>query len=358
MRLLTDLPAETILGIYSLCSSVHDVLNLSQTCRRLHALLPPSQKLSVLLSVAEVHAGPIFDVVQLLTVNDMQAAHEIRQPSISYSLLRDIISVSHTAREWQEIYPSKKWDEKYADRRVLTAAEQYSLRRAIYRLGLFSRAFHNCNYPRESRLHPIMIAQRCRLLRAWSTEELAEIEDVRAIMRSVLESSLLGNDDLHWELEPAFPGRHQQQPSAFPLASRSYLNLASTMKNAFHTSYERGLVNQRPHGRQTSSLSTGMYGWVDDITRFYVLEDLMKLDPEQVLWLRENACPNMQVLDHVAPVGEEWFMNNGETFAQTFEAVMVDRGEDVREIRERIARGELGIARRIGDLQDVKAIDS
>jgi hypothetical protein len=101
-----------------------------------------------------------------------------------------------------------------------------------------------------------------------------------------------------------------------------------------------------------------MYGWVDDITRFYVLEDLMKLDPEQVLWLRENACPNMQVLDHVAPVGEEWFMNNGETFAQTFEAVMVDRGEDVREIRERIARGELGIARRIGDLQDVKAIDS
>lgn len=351
MRLLTDLPAEIILEIYGSCCSIHDVLSLSQTCRRLHALLPPSNKLSVLLSVAEIHAGPIFDVVQLLTANDAQAAYEIRQPSISYSLLRDIISVSQTAQEWQEIYPRKKWDEKYADRRVLDPAEQHSLRRAIYRLWLFSQAFHNRNYPRESRLHPTTIAQRCRLLRAWSTEELAEIEDFRAIMRSVLESTLLGNDDLHWELEPAFPRRYHQSGD-FPLTSRSHWNSTTALKNGFQTSYDDG---DSVHCAQASGF--GMYGWVDDVTRFYVVEDLMKLDPEQVLWLREEVYMNVQVPPHVAPLGEEWFVNNGETFAQTFETVMADRGEDAQEIRERIARGDLGIARRIRDPQGGKSID-
>ena len=358
MRLLTDLPAETILGIYSSCSSVHDVLSLSQTCRRLHALLPPSQKLSVLLSVTEAHAGPVSDVVQLLTVNDVQSAHGIRQPPISYSLLRDIIYVSQTAQEWQEIYPRIKWDEKYADRRVLNPAEQYSLRRAIYRLWLFSRAFHNCNYPRDSRLHPILIAQRCRLLRAWSTEDLAEIEDFRAIMRSILESTLLGHEILHGELEPAFPGQ-DHQPGAFPPGSRGFWSSATTFKNAFHTSYdERGFAIQSRRGVQPSILSTGMCGWVDETTRFYVLEDLMKLDPEQVLWLRGNGNLDVQVPDRLAPLGEEWFMNNGDTFGQTFDMVMSDRGEDAEEIRERIAQGDLGIAKRMLDMHCVEQIDS
>jgi hypothetical protein len=316
----------------------------------LHALLPSSKKLSVLLSVAETHAGPIFDVVQLLTLNDVQAAHEIRQPSVSYSLLRDVISVSHTAQEWQEIYPMRKWEETYADRRILNLGEQYSLRRAIYRLWLFSRAFHNCNHPREFRLHPTTMTEKCRLLRTWSTEELAEIEDFRGIMRSVLESTILGNEGLHWGLEPT-SGRYHQTPGVFPVASRSYLNSATTLKNAFHTSYDdKRLVKQRWSSAQASGFPIGMYGWVDDITRFYVLEDLMKLDPEQVLWLKEHTYLNMQVSDEVAPLGEDWFINNGETFAQTFEMVMADRGEDALEIRERIARGDLGIAKRIGCL--------
>jgi hypothetical protein len=356
MYLLIDLPAETLLGIYGSCSSVNDVLNLSQTCRRLYALLPSSQKLSVLLSVAEAQAGPIFDVVQLLTVNDVQAAHEIREPSMSYHLLRDILLVAQTAQEWQEIYPREKWDEKYADRRLLNPEELYALRRAIYRLWLFSRAFHNPNYPRESRLHPARIKERCRLLRAWSTEELAEIEDFRGIMRSVLESAILGEEDLYWELEPT-SGRFHRKPCTFPLAPRPYLNSVTTLKNAFHISNDdRVSLNQRLHSMQALAFRARMYGRVDDITRFYVLEDLMKLDPEQVLWLQENAYLNLQVPDQVGSMGEEWFINNGETFAQSFEMVMADRGEDAQEIRERIARGDLGIAMGTGYLQHIQQV--
>lgn len=345
MCLLTDLPAETLLGIYSSCSSVIDVLNLSQTCRRLHALLPSSQKLSVLLSVAETQAGPVFDIVQLLTAKDVQAAHETREPSMSYHLLRDILSIAQTAQEWQEIYPREKWDEKYADRRTLNPEEQYALRRAIYRLWLFSRAFHNSRYPRESRLHPIRITERCRFLRAWSTEELAEIEDFRGIMRSVLESAILRQEDLYWERESVSERFHRKQ-CICPLASQSYLNSVRTLKNAFHTSNDdRVSVNQRLHGMQSLGFQAGVHGWADDITRFYALEDLMKLDPEEVLWLQANAYLHLQVPDQIGSMGEEWFINNGETFAHTFGMVMADRGEDAQEIQERIARGELGIAR-------------
>ena len=340
MPLLRDLPAETILDIYSACSSIYDVLNLSQTCKRLHGLLPTSKKLPVLLAVTENNAGPTFDIVQLLTVNDVQAAHEIRQPPISYSLLRNIISVSYAAQEWQEIYPMSKWDKNYADRRVLNSAEQHSLRRAIYRLWLFSRAFHNCNYVRESRLLANTMTQRCRLLRSWSTEELAEIEDFRSVVRSVLESTLLGTDLPHWELEPLFPGSFHQQRGALSLSSRMCLYPATRPKNVFHTSYDdTAFVRPGP---------TGLCGWTDEIDRFYVLEDLMKLDPEQVLWFRDIACLDVRVSSHVTPLGEEWFMNNGETFSATFESVLSDRGESPEEIRRLIASGDLGIARRIG----------
>ena len=335
MRSLTDLPAETIMGIYSACSTVHDVLNLSQTCQRLQALLSASKKLSVLLSVAENHAGPIFDIVQFLTANGVQAAHEVRQPPISYSLLQNIISVSYTAQAWQDIYPRSKWDKNYADRRVLGSTEQYSLRRAIYRLWLFSRAFHNRDYPRESRLQPNKMTQRCRLLRTWSTEELAEIEDFRCIMRSVLESTIL-----YWDLEPAFPGRHIQQQGVFSLLSRPHMNSATRrFKNVFHTSCDdTAFVHQGLIGR---------HGWIDDVAKFYVLEDLMKLDPEQVLWFREVACVDMYAANHIGPVGEDWFVNNGETFAEAFERVLADRGESPEEIRRLIELGDLGIARRV-----------
>jgi len=71
----------------------------------------------------------------------------------------------------------------------------------------------------------------------------------------------------------------------------------------------------------------------------------MKLGPEQVLYFQETA--HVGVSNETAVLGEEWFMNNGETFAETFERVLSDRGENPAEIRGLIASGDLGIARRI-----------
>ena len=69
---------------------------------------------------------------------------------------------------------------------------------------------------------------------------------------------------------------------------------------------------------------------------------MLKLDPGQVLWLMENAPLKGMVEGYVRELGA-WFENNGETFGQTLEWVMRERGEDVEELREGIREGESGI---------------
>ena len=69
---------------------------------------------------------------------------------------------------------------------------------------------------------------------------------------------------------------------------------------------------------------------------------MLKLDPEQIMWLKENAPFKGMVESYVKGLGE-WFENNGETFGQTLDWVMQERGEDVDELRENVWEGSQGI---------------
>ena len=68
---------------------------------------------------------------------------------------------------------------------------------------------------------------------------------------------------------------------------------------------------------------------------------MLKLDPGQIVWLKENAPLKGMVEAFVKSLGE-WFENNGETFGQTLEWVIRERGEDIEELREGIREGDLG----------------
>lgn len=92
-----------------------------------------------------------------------------------------------------------------------------------------------------------------------------------------------------------------------------------------------------------ASHEPGAEGWGDDVGHYYIVEDMLKMDPGQILWLRENAPLKGMVERYVKGFGE-WFENNGETFGQTFDWVLEERGEDVGDLRAMIAEGELGIA--------------
>merc|ERR1711974_587076 len=98
--------------------------------------------------------GPLDDIVQIVTQNSSQPAHIQRDVPISDALLKQIVATGRVAQKYEEIYPLKKWKTDFASRRLLTSAERFNLRRALYRLWLFDSAFHNSSHVRFSRSLP------------------------------------------------------------------------------------------------------------------------------------------------------------------------------------------------------------
>lgn len=68
----------------------------------------------------------------------------------------------------------------------------------------------------------------------------------------------------------------------------------------------------------------------------------MKLDPGQILWLRDHALLKEQVEEYVCSLGD-WFRDNGETFGDTLEYVMNERGLDAGELRSAVVDRDMGI---------------
>lgn len=121
-------------------------------------------------------------------------------------------------------------------------------------------------------------------------------------------------------------------------------------------------------------------GWGDEIAHYYVVEDMLKLAPDQILWLYEHVtdaagthareedvhawltmCNPIEWLEKIVRkalyqeadeeavkgvvdvVTEEWFENNGETLGETVDFVEEERGGDKGDLRGKVAEGELGV---------------
>lgn len=326
MMNIQQLPNELLVHVFQSCSSVVDVLNLASTCRHFRYLCRGSQKLQFLFEAAAAEFGPLKDAIQLVTHNESQPAHIRRHVRLSLSLLQQILVVGRVAKKWEELYPFKKWKYNFEDRRLLTSLERYYLRRAIYRLWLYDRAFHNDRYLRLSRMFRPVILKRTHLLHNWTTVELAQIEDVRMMIQKTLEDDIcpsnravrlqLGelSQDLHY---------HRQDLRLAPGRSRVGRH------------FQRSLVP--PHDEP------GSEGWGDDIAHYYVVEDMMKLDPGQIMWLKEHGTDKRFVQAFVDRLGD-WFPNNGQTFCETLDLVLCNRGGSLSELKDSIALGEEGLA--------------
>ncbi|KAF2866615.1 hypothetical protein BDV95DRAFT_504601 [Massariosphaeria phaeospora] len=358
--LFEELATELVSHVFFSCTSVRDVLALSSTCRRFGHIYASSQKLAVLETAAEAQFGPLQDLTQLLTHNASQPAHMIRSVPFSIALLKQIVHTGRVAEKWSDIYPFKKWKYNYENRRLLTSDERYRVRRAVYRLWLYSRAFHNRDHQRESRATRLVMQKRAALLHNWTTFELAEIADVHAVLREVVHSNICPSNgtiarkfkkrhpnnehhllfNIHLNYPPAvsappvhnpFTTHHPHQPT--PTTLSSHFNSTQTFA-ARHASSKFSL-----HANH----EVGAEGWGDDIPHYYVVEDMLKLDPEQVLWLKEHAPLKGMVEGYVRGLGD-WFDNNGETWVQTLEWVLEERGEDVADFLGAMGEGEMGVA--------------
>lgn len=343
--LIENLANELVLQIFQSCSSISDVLNLAATCHQFRSVFAASQRLPILYNAAEADFGPLQDAIQIVTHNASQPAHLVRNVPLSLALLKQLVAVGTAAKKWEEVYPARKWKYNSEDRRLLTSAERFHLRRAIYRLWLYSRAFHNSRYVRTTRLHRHNVLERADLLHNWSTPELAEIEDVRQVIRDVLQTHICPSNGT---IQRKYRNRHPD--SDHQLVFNTHLNHPSlplsTFEVHFHSTHQISAsatkISHSLKYQSTAFHEPGGEGWGDDIPHYYVVEDMLKLDPGQILWLKENAPLKDMVEAYVRDLGA-WFENNGETFGQTLEWVMRERGDDVEELREGIRDGEVGI---------------
>ncbi|MCJ1323420.1 hypothetical protein MMC10_000080 [Thelotrema lepadinum] len=349
---IENLANELLLDIFFSCGSIQDALNLAAVNQRFRNLYSGSRRLPILFSSAESQYGPLEDAIQVVTYNSSQPANLIRGVPHSFALLQQLNELGRSASKWVDMYPLKKWKEKFENRRLLRTSEAYCLRRAIYRLTLYARAFHNARYPRTLRMQRHAILERAELLHNWSTAELAEIEDVREVLREVVQVQICpSNGTIQRKFRKRFPDSehqllfnfniHLNYPSPAPAA-------ATFFQTNFHSAHQttpssRASLAMSKYAA-TSRHEPGTQGWGDDILHYYVVEDMLKLEPAQLLWLRENAPLKEAVQAYIQGLGD-WFENNGETFGQTFEWVIEQRGEDIEEIKEEIAGNVLGIIR-------------
>lgn len=338
--LLDFLATEILAEVYFACDSVDDVLSLSSTCHRLRNVYQSSRKLWILQSACEAQYGPFQDAVQLVTHNASQPPHIARSVPLSQSLLKQVIDVGRVAKRWEvEVYPFKRWKDDYEDRRMLGSAEGFRVRRALYRSWLYAAAFHNPSHPRYSRSQPLVVRERAQLLQNWANDELAEIEDVRQIVRETLRSNVCpSNGTIQRKFRKRFPETNHQllfnvhlnYPPPGSVQPRFYRD--SHMDHSYH--------KYRP----TAWHEPGLEGWGDDVQHYYIIEDMMKLDPKQILLLKDNAPYKHDVEQYVKELGP-WFENNGETFGQTMEYVLAARGEDVGEFIADVKDGVMGIVK-------------
>lgn len=172
---LANLAPELLTQIFSSLHTISDVLNLAQTCRRLHGLLRSSQRLPTLFAAAEREFGPVSDILRLVTWNGNDSYSKrlnvhFKAVAQNAELLKQILKVGRVAKKIEDLYPSRKWGEtRFLERRSLTDDEGWRLRRAVYRYWLYSEAFQNKLCTRGSRCLPQVVEERNKLLRDWTS---------------------------------------------------------------------------------------------------------------------------------------------------------------------------------------------
>lgn len=336
------LPNEILTHIFLSLPNIASAIALSSTCHRFNSAYKSSKKLVILQEAADAEFGPIDDVVQLLTQNASQPAHIRRDVPMSEALLHQVVKVGRIAQRYEEIYPFKKWKTDFANRRLLTNDERVRLRRAIYRVWLFDKAFHNSAHVRTCRGIPEVVRERAALLHNFPTAELAEMLDVHNALRDLVANNICpSNGRIRQKYQKRFPDN--KHPPLFNIHLNYPPAPSSFVPDGWFHNSSFGSVKYQSRLAPSRWNEPGAEGWGDEIAHYYVIEDMMKLDPEQILYLKDNCPLKAQVELHVRGVGD-WFVNNGETFSETLAFVVKQRGGDVEELKAAVEDGEVGVA--------------
>lgn len=338
---MQNLAPEILIHIFESLSSVSDIISLSLTCRYFHSLLPKSQKLVLFFKAVDEANGPVEDIIQLLTQNQNQTLHIQRSPPLSFALLSQVTAVARVAQRFVNLYPGFRWLEDHsADRRLLDGWEARRLRRAIYRLWSYTKAFHKFPF-RNPRSDIDAMAERLQLLRTWSTEELFELEDLRCALEQLLASEICPTDGEVFSRVP-------EDAQTFHL-SIQYPHLRPVVRPPH--GYDDLFHNSRPPAESTHNKTTtqelrfrNMQGWGSDLQTFYLVQSFLKFSPAEILWLFDHAVSRVEVEQFIEQqTHDPCFFESGSFLFQDWVAVLHARGVDIQQAREAIWDGKAGI---------------
>lgn len=172
---LEHLAPELLVQILYSLHTISDVLNLTQTCKRLRNLFRAMRRLPTLFAAAEREFGPVDDIIRLVTWHRSQPVFGFPDASPvtvtqNVGLLRQVLEIGRTAKKIEELYPVRRWGEdRYLERRSLTSEESFRVRRAVYRYWLFCEAFQNKLHTRGTRSLPGVVEERSKMLRGWGS---------------------------------------------------------------------------------------------------------------------------------------------------------------------------------------------
>ena len=202
-----------------------------------------------------------------------------------------------------------------------------------------------------------MVRKRAAMLRMWSTEELAEMQDLQNAFRTILAEIVCpSNATVLQRFKERYPGTPAHGAATLRVHTHGSVNM-----KLGHDSHDLPLP-QRYNARQSVAFRSRLQvleGWGDEISHYYLLEDMLKLDPHQILKLYRLVAPDDIDVYECRPsaphsvesmltrwgCSSDWFENNGETFAGTVQAVISDRGGEYDLFRDAIEMGDQGIVK-------------
>ncbi|EXJ65788.1 uncharacterized protein A1O5_11029 [Cladophialophora psammophila CBS 110553] len=337
---LQHLAPELLVRIFESLSSVPDIISLSLTCRYFYEILPKSQKLALFFSTIDETDGPVEDIIQLLTQNSSQMLHIRRSPPLSFALLSQVTAVARIAQRYVDIFPKFKWPEaESVNRRVFDRHEARRLRRAVYRLWSYAKAFHQFPY-RTARTDATATIERLQLLRTWSNDELFELEDFRGLLEQLLATEICPTDGEVYSRVPEDAQKFHlslQYPYLRPVASTPQV-----FNDLFHSSRDSDNDSHKPTVQELRIRH--MQGWGSDLQNFYLIQSFLKFSPAQILWLFDNAVSRTDVERFIEQqTHDPCFFESGSMFFQDWVTVLHARGVDVQQAREAIWEEKAGI---------------
>ncbi len=296
MASLPQLPLELIQKVYAECPDIQSVVNLSAASRQFRAAYQSSQKLNIFENVLEKEFGPLYEAKQLVTYNGSQPAHHPRNPLMSMALVKELAAVGYVVKKWTATYPLLRWRTAFEHRRVLHPHEAFRFRRTMYRLWLYGKAFHNPTFleSHDDEVWACSKDRRLDFLRQFSDDAITELTELNDVLQAMVSYDLCPSNAMvqmlykeHFpEQGPLYFGTYETYPRFYSYEAdlRYYPDRYPSTKKVPRQDLPLLLVNE---------------AWGSSEAQKTIVDEVMKLTPDQLLHFRENLANRAERLAYL-----------------------------------------------------------